>query len=79
MSHRIWGWSLKRREIELAKCQVLCYNCHKTKTRMDRIVNLKPIIHGNQGYERNCRCTLCKKAHSIRIKEWKSKVNYSHK
>lgn len=30
--HRIWSWSLARREVELAKCQVLCHICHKMKT-----------------------------------------------
>jgi 5-methylcytosine-specific restriction endonuclease McrA len=31
--HAIWSWTLERREAELAKCQVLCEGCHKTKTR----------------------------------------------
>jgi len=31
VSHRVWSWSLARREKELAKCQVLCRRCHKEK------------------------------------------------
>jgi 5-methylcytosine-specific restriction endonuclease McrA len=32
-NNAIWSWSEKRREDELAKCQVLCDPCHKEKTR----------------------------------------------
>jgi hypothetical protein len=32
VSHNIWSWSLLRREAELAKCQVLCHDCHLKKT-----------------------------------------------
>lgn len=31
--HRIWSWSEARRSAEIAKCQVLCYHCHKAKTK----------------------------------------------
>ncbi len=33
VTHRIWSWSLKRRETELAKCQVLCKIHHIQKTK----------------------------------------------
>ena len=29
VSHRIWSWSKERQNVEIAKCQVLCYDCHK--------------------------------------------------
>lgn len=29
VSHRIWSWSLERRDEELAKCDVLCRPCHE--------------------------------------------------
>lgn len=32
VSHRIWSWAIKRRDAELAKCQVLCHPCHVIKT-----------------------------------------------
>lgn len=33
VDHRIWNWATERREVELAKCQPLCEECHKDKTR----------------------------------------------
>lgn len=32
VSHAVWSWSKPRREAELAKCQVLCHDCHAKKT-----------------------------------------------
>lgn len=32
ISHNIWSWSKERREAEIAKCQVLCNECHQVKT-----------------------------------------------
>jgi|SRR6516164_5497046 len=29
VSHKIWSWSVQRREAELAKCQILCRVCHE--------------------------------------------------
>ncbi len=36
LEHRIWTWSAKRRAAELAKCQVLCWVCHRQKSVTDR-------------------------------------------
>jgi hypothetical protein len=38
-SHRIWSWSNARREAELAKCQVLCHECHLTKTMAENRID----------------------------------------
>ncbi len=32
VTHSVWSWSKERRDAELAKCQVLCRRCHKTKS-----------------------------------------------
>jgi hypothetical protein len=34
VSHRIWSWTLERRRAELAKCQILCFSCHKLETSL---------------------------------------------
>ena len=58
VSHRIWSWSEQRRNAELAKCQALCYECHKKKTA-DQLAC--EITHGTAGgYARGCRCEYCK-------------------
>lgn len=33
VDNRIWSWSAARREIELAKCVVLCHDCHVAKSQ----------------------------------------------
>ena len=38
--HCIWSWSRRRRDEELAKCQVLCYECHLAKTSLENSVLL---------------------------------------
>jgi hypothetical protein len=64
VTHRIWTWSKARRDVELAKCQVLCHDCHWKKTK---IQTFGPIQHGS-GYERNCRCRICKGWNAIRTR-----------
>jgi len=63
VSHSVWSWSPQHREAELSKCQVLCSECHKKKTREERRV---PVPHGTDcGYTRySCRCEGCRKAHA---------------
>ena len=66
ISHRIWSWSEKRREQELAKCQILCSKCHLEKTKKQLITR---IIHGmREGYEKGCRCYYC---HEALLLHWK--------
>ena len=39
VSHRVWSWSKKRRDAELAKCVVLCFTCHHATTfKLSRFV-----------------------------------------
>ncbi len=59
-----WSYSKQKREEELVKCQVLCYDCHLGKTSEYRAVNKKSLeeLHGTYtGYlKHKCRCELCR-------------------
>lgn len=61
-----WSVASNKLEAELAKCQLLCKACHLKKTKKDLRSQAKdragPIVHGNRGYWRGCRCTSCIKA-----------------
>jgi 5-methylcytosine-specific restriction endonuclease McrA len=50
-----WSWSMKRIEAEIAKCQVLCRDCHEKKTMTD----MGHTGHSRRGYAKGCRCTVC--------------------
>lgn len=64
VSHKILGWSKERRAAELAKCQLLCFGCHKKKTATDawRVRwAKKPRRHGTPTINRlGCRCDHCR-------------------
>lgn len=64
ISHVIWSWSQSRRDKELAKCQVLCHNCHLMKTSEWR---RRVVKHGSKTmYSRyKCRCNECKSWKSV--------------
>jgi hypothetical protein len=34
-NHRIWSWSVERRNAEITKCQILCHDCHVRKTTLN--------------------------------------------
>lgn len=65
-SHRIWSWSTERRNAELAKCQILCADCHLEKTWT--------IDRPTQGcgttakYRRGCRCADCRAANAAKAR-----------
>lgn len=63
INHKVWTWKESKRNLELAKCQVLCWECHKDKTINEQKTNK----HGLRMYEKwNCRCSICKKSKSIK-------------
>lgn len=74
ISHNVWSWSEQRRSEELAKCQVLCYDCHKLKSseyfKEIYFVPLSEKKHGtNNTYNREgCRCSLCVEWRSSKYK-----------
>jgi ABC-type arginine transport system ATPase subunit len=39
--HAVWSWSQERRDAELAKCIVICHDCHVARHRADRPVYCK--------------------------------------
>jgi hypothetical protein len=75
VSHRIWTWAIARRDAELAKCQILCTEHHKEKTRADRPIPEHGTI-SRYGGAHKCRCDLCRKANAERKKlnEAKKKI-----
>ncbi len=44
LNHNVWSWTKERREVELAKCQVLCRPCHAKKTAKEAVFGEK---HGH--------------------------------
>ena len=57
---------------ELAKCQILCYTCHKLKTyangeHIQGVRTESPQVHGTcRSYTKfNCRCNDCKYAKKL--------------
>ena len=60
IANSIWSWSQERRDIELTKCIILCYTCHKEETRKQKTIN---HIHGTlRRYNKGCRCEECYEA-----------------
>lgn len=62
VSHAVWSWREDRRLAELAKCQVLCHECHMEKTADENAT----ATHGSSTrlYRTGCRCRPCKDAHA---------------
>jgi hypothetical protein len=58
ISHKVWSWSEKRRNTELAKCQILCSNCHKKKTKSERPESAHGTARRYVKYR--CRCEICR-------------------
>lgn len=56
---------------ELKKCQLLCHTCHLIKNKTDN----GEAKHGSISMYRHhkCRCEYCKKAWSIKTKQWKKR------
>ena len=56
---------------ELDKCQLLCNDCHLSKT-----VSEVPIVHGDSRYiKHGCRCEVCKTEHSMARLKYENKRN----
>jgi 5-methylcytosine-specific restriction endonuclease McrA len=58
MLHLPWSKIL----VELAKCQLLCEDCHKKKTSKWLRENTQSAVHGTLSCYRHCKCVLCVEA-----------------
>lgn len=70
---KMWALSSVRLEDELAKCQILCEECHKFKSITER--GLKPAknTHGTISSYRYCHCSLCRAAKAEYTRNYRSK------
>lgn len=61
--HRIWSYSWTRIMKEVAKCQVLCHDCHMEKTIEDQRIT----EHGSETayVHAHCRCEECSRNKNI--------------
>ena len=64
----IWSRRAEFRELELAKCQVLCKRCHKVKTKALQQAMAKPCGTW-QAYTRGCHCRPCTDAEAMYARE----------
>lgn len=64
LDHKVWSWAEERRLVELVKCQVLCFLCHRLKTNEERGWNL----HGEVRYQMGCRCQVCERVHAKKLR-----------
>lgn len=69
---KMYGYSMDTLKDELAKCQLLCKDCHLIKTK--EVDGLKSVHGKNSMYvHHKCRCSLCTEAHRIAIANTRAK------
>lgn len=82
--YELWHRGEEFRNAELSKCQVLCYPCHKEKTKAEiakkfpkkeKSIKREPVSHGTYGFYvyHKCRCAECKVAASSYWRELRIK------
>jgi 5-methylcytosine-specific restriction endonuclease McrA len=61
ISNSVWSWSEEKRRKELAKCIVLCSECHKDETRQQH-KQRRNNVHGTAiMFRQGCRCSSCRR------------------
>jgi len=69
----VWGMNKDnpKRIAELAKCQVLCHDCHKEKS----ISEQRRKIHGTHTMYSNygCRCELCRVSNATKARNYRKR------
>lgn len=64
----------ERRKEEMKNCQLLCSECHTTKTVTEDLGReLARGTHGTLSSYRYCKCSLCKKAKAGYMRERRSR------
>jgi len=71
---QLWSVSKERYEAELAKCQLLCRDCHKAKNQWELGRKAAIRTHGTISSYRYCKCELCRKAYSDYWAEYSKKL-----
>lgn len=61
---KMWSRAWNKILIELKKCQLLCHDCHRIKTTIERGQTPALGTHGTLSSYRYCKCPLCRKANS---------------
>lgn len=77
---QVWSRRADVRDAELAKCQVLCGECHAAKTKAEWI-DLSTAEHGTRArYDsrtRPCRCDSCRAAKAAHMRDWRRRLRLS--
>jgi len=66
------GWSEKRLEIEMVKCQLLCSRCHLRKSYASGDILPTAKDHGTLAMYRYCKCNQCRAANAKYKRDWKA-------
>lgn len=70
---QLWGVSSQRWEAEIAKCQLLCRDCHQLKSILERGQTPARGTHGTLSAYRYCKCDLCRAAKSKYNRDYRAK------
>ena len=71
MGSSIFSMRKDKQELELAKCIVLCEECHKRVTAE----NAGHLMHGTHSMYTNhgCRCSVCREHHALEARLYREK------